>query len=839
MNENETNSTAFNSTDSYTENIFLVNQQPLPQNSEIIIDLIKIRPEYDHSITIINNLNNFYFKLKSLKNVEVILTTDVLLILQKLAELNNIKINLALQKIYLEILSKNSLYKNYLVFNNNYIITLDKISFLLYLIDECASLIENLNGFVYDQDLFLFKNKTIELIQFIYLNYSNKISDEDKTNKIKDLLTTLPSNFFSSAYLELNKNNDLFDIFTSQDIKKLTYFEDKFLDINNYYEQYKIFKKFVKYNCGEENPNEKLVNLGNVINEKNNNDIIINENNADFIYTYGILLLKFCKYHLYFFTEKEEKIEEKEELKKIEEGYNNTRAIFLLDKNKAPIQYQNYQNQYLNPNNKSDQINIILKDKEFISVLDSEEYKLLIKKLVVYYLNNTKNFENHPKIKNVRDQLSYYLLTLEKNSYVPLFLKDFKHVTFFDNFTPAFSTNVRAGKSNKLYIETSPGEQILVFVEFFLEDKTKDITFEVNRYDNYSNTFKQIYHEENIDELFKFFVFCNGYSLYEIVFNNDYSWFNSKDINYRISLLKYINTPKHLKECEFCCNINGKNICYNNEIILKRMSEKEEEKFININVILYNNNLRIVTIDKNENNKEELNFKEIIEQEEKYIPKHLFDYSLISHLNKLKINPNENKKIIISIFSQNRDIMKLSNDIEEKIRSEKNQNSVEFLKTIGFVPTQILGDYRVEYRLFDLCEQILVYHLFLSKCKKNPIEKNILFLKFDKLVLNYAIYSEGFISTNIKQQINNDNCKTKEDFIFNFIKKVNEIYGGISLVLSLLDYKEEEKKKQVMELFDKLKKYCIESLEPKVPLVIYSDEVIDINCFKYMNLFYN
>ena len=843
MNENETNSTTFHSTDSYTESIFLVNQQPLPQNSEIIIDLIKIRPEYDHSITIINNLNNFYFKLKSLKNIEVILTTDVLLILQKLAELNNIKINLALQKIYLEILSKESLYKIYLAFNNNYIITLDKISFLLYLIDECASLIENLNGFVYDQDLFLFKNRTIELIQYIYLNFGNKIIDEDKIDKIKDLLTTLPSNFFSSAYLELNKNNDLFDIFTSQDIKKLTYFEDKFLDINNYYEQYIIFKKFVKYNCGEENQNEKLVNLDNQINEKINNDIKITEKNIDFIFTYGVLLLKFCKYHLYLFTEKEEKTEEKEEMKEIEEGYNSTKAIFLFDKFKAPIQYQNYQNyqnQYLNPNNKIDQnINIILKDKEFISVLDSEEYKLLIKKLVVYYLNNTENFENNHKTKNIIDQLSYYIQTLEKNSYVPLYLKDFKHVTFLDNFTPAFSTNVRAGKANKLYIETSPGEQFLVFVEFFLEDKTKDITFEVNRYDNYSNTFKQIYHEENIDDLFKFFMLCNGYSLLEIVFNNDYSWFNSKDINYRISLLKYINTPKPLRECEFCCNINGKNICYNNEIILKRMSEKEEEKFININVILYNNNLRIVTIDKNENNKEELNFKEIIEQGEKYIPKHLFDYSLISHLNKLKINPNEKKKIIISIFSQNRDIMKLSNDIEEKIRSEKNQNSVEFLKKIRFVPTPILGDYRVEYRLFDLCEQILVYHLFLSKCKKKPIEKNILFLKFDKLVLNYAIYSEGFISTNIKQQINNDNCKTKEDFIFNFIKKVNEIYGGISLVLSLLDYKDEEKKKQVMELFEKLKKYCNESMEPKVPLVIYSDEEIDINSFKYINLFYN
>ena len=846
----ETLSTTHMSTNSLNQNVDLQNQQPvqfIPQNTYMLMELLRIKPESDNIITIINNLNTFYFKLKTLQNVEIILITDVLYILQRLAESDNIKINLSLYKIYLKILSKQSLYHNYLALNNNYKNILDKISFLLYLIDECILLIENLRGLVYDKDLFMLKNRTIELIQYIYFNFGNKITEEYKLNKLKNFITDLPSHFFSAPYLELNKNKDLLTIFNTLDLNKVTNFENKFLDINNYFEQYEIFKKFVQYNSGDIEPTNNKVNKENENKEIN---IINNEPNSTFVLNYGLLLLKFCKYHHYIFLNKEESPEEMDDLKNDNE---NSRVVFLLDRFKQVLPHP--QNQYLgNPNNAVHQnqslnypinqsVSDILQDKQFLSVIDSDEYRELIKKQITYFLNNTKAFDNNSKIKNIRDQMIYYIDTLEKNSYVPLYLKNFKYISMSDNFTPAFSTNVPAGKSNKLYIETNPNEQILVFVEFFLEDKTKDITFEVNKYDILTNSFKQIYHEEKVEELFKFFVLCNGYSLYEIVFNNEYSWFNSKDINYRISILKNlplnIEIPKALKENEFSVNINGKNYIYNNEIILKRMKDKEEERFINVNVILYNNNLRIVTLDKDENNKDQITFKEIVEKEEKYIPKYLFDYTLISHLKKLKINPEENKRIIISIFSQNRDIGKLSKTLEEKIKNNKIQEYTEFLQKIGLVPNPILDDYKVEYRLYDLCEQILVYHLFLCKYQKNPFPKNILLLKFDKLVINYAMYSEGVITTNLKQKIDNNNFKTTEEFTLNFINNANKIYGGISLVLSFIDYNDEEKKKQLMELFDKIKKYCVEELEPKVPLVIYKDNAINISAFKYMNLFYN
>ena len=837
MKENDTTVLSLNSTETRNEILSSINQQDTSKDLEFISHLMNIDLESNDILSIINSLNIFEFSLKTLKNISCVLKSDILLVFQKLAEKDNIPINLALKRIYTDILSNESLYKSYLLFENNYYDILDKVSFLLYFIDECTSLIEKLNGFVFDPELFKFKNKLLELIKCIYYNCYNKIKNEDKVNKLKELLDTLPSNFYSNSYLELNKNNDLYEVSNSQTNYKITAFEEKFLDLNNYFEQFEVFKKFVEINSNI--IDNKNINNNEKINIINNND------NSEFYYNYALLLLKFCKYHSYIFLNKKESEEEKKENGVFEEEDNeNARVVFLLDKFKLINANSNSSmenDQKLQKNEITQYVETLLQNKQFHSILDSKEYKTLIQKQINYYLEQTKNYENHPKIKSLRDQMIYYVNTLNINSFVPLYLKEFKKVTFSDNFTPAFSMNVPAGKANKIYLETRYNEQILVFIEFFLEDKTKDITFEVNKYDFNTNTFKQIYHEENIEDIFKFYVFCNGYSLYEIIFNNDYSWFNSKDINYRISLLKYFDKPKLLSQNDFTCNVNGKNILYNCEDILQRIANKENEKVINIPVIMYMNNLRIVTIEKNKDGKDDINFKEIVEQDEKYVPKHLFDYSLINYLIKLKISSQPNQKIIITIYSQNRDdLSKLINN-DEKLKKAKDEKSLEFLTKIGFIPSIELGDYKVEYKLYDLCEQILIYHLFVCKYQKMQINKNILLLKFDKLVFNYAIYHEGKISTNIKEIIDNQNDKNeknKDEYILNFIKEVNNIYGGINIVLSHIDYADEEKKKEIMELFEKIKKYCTEELEPKVPLVIYNDNSIDINAIKYINLFY-
>ena len=155
----------------------------------------------------------------------------------------------------------------------------------------------------------------------------------------------------------------------------------------------------------------------------------------------------------------------------------------------------------------------------------------------------TKKLEDSPKLKSVIEQMKYFLSILDVESYVPLYLSDFSKITISDNFTPSFLTNVPAGKKNELYLETKTNETMLVFIEFSLEDKSKDISFEVNKYEIYSNEYKNIFKEEKIEDTFKFFILCSGYSLYQIIFDNYYSWFTSKDVNYRIALLKMSDKP--------------------------------------------------------------------------------------------------------------------------------------------------------------------------------------------------------------------------------------------------------------------------------------------------------
>jgi len=84
-----------------------------------------------------------------------------------------------------------------------------------------------------------------------------------------------------------------------------------------------------------------------------------------------------------------------------------------------------------------------------------------------------------------------------------------------------------------------------------------------------------------------------------------------------------LNKPKvEVKEGEVCVNISGKELTINSENLDKKMENKDENT-INIPVTLYLNYLRIGSCKQNEN-KEELIFKQIYEEDEPFIPKKLF-----------------------------------------------------------------------------------------------------------------------------------------------------------------------------------------------------------------------
>jgi hypothetical protein len=436
---------------------------------------------------------------------------------------------------------------------------------------------------------------------------------------------------------------------------------------------------------------------------------------------------------------------------------------------------------------------------------------------------------------------------------------------------------VPAGKANDLYLETDIDQVTLVYIEFSQEDKSKDISFEVKKYEINSNSFKSIYKEEKIEDNFKLFILSYGYSLYQIIFNNDYSWFTSKDINYRFTMLKLLDKEKKESKEEkkiekiekiekndeenekidiFDCRFNGKNYKFNftkiNQKINSLEGEEKKEDIINIPVILYLNTLRIII-----NEKDKLTFKEIKEEDEKILPKHLFDYSISNYIKKtLKIKQNESKDktFIISIFSQNRELSSIFPEIQNKISAlnsssinnyDKDNDYIYYLEKIGFSPNEDLDGYKVEYKLYDLCEQSLIYHTYLIHKEEN--KKSILLMQFDNHVVNAAVLNDGAICTKLEKKEKDANWKASyftnikiddTNSVLNLIDNANDTFEGIDLVLSYFDYSD-DKKDNLMKLFDTIKKHCEGEINPPIKCSFYAQNEMAEKVFKYINIFYD
>ena len=790
-------------------------------------------------LSLIDTLKDFETNLKSIKNINSILTKENFLFFKKLFLKENIIINLSLIRIYMSIINNKSLYNEYLVSITNKESDNAKIDILLMLIENCVSITEKLDGFVFSNLLFQFKKKIIDLVKCIYFNCKSNIIIDENLETLEDYMENLPTKFFSYSFLEMNKSKELFDICKSQDSEKIKNFEEKFSEVNNYYEQFECFKKFVDYNFGVRNCCS--VDESSIGKDENNIDKA-NMNNIEFYVHYGTLILKFCKYHKYLFLDKEVESEEKKQkeneqdnksekeltdTENYENKIQNARIVFLLDRINQEKSDKDKE--------KDKKIENILTNKQYLSTVDSKEYKYLIKKAIKYYLNLTKNIEKNKKIKAVREHLIYYLSNLDIDSYYPLYLKDFSKVSISDNFTPSYLTNVPAGKKNNFYFETKSSEETLVYIEFYLEDRTKDINFEINKYDLKSNLFKSIFKEEKIEDSFKFFIYCHGYSLYEMIFDNSYSWFNSKDINYRISLLTLYDKSKELDDEEsFEENV---------------YEEIKDVKSINIPVILYLNNLKIVSFkkseDKNEKEKEdeeELVIKEYTEEDETIIPRHLFNYLLINHIKKLKVEKSKDiiYKFIISIFSMNKDLSSTNKELEEQIKSTNNNNDINYIKKIGFIPEKKIDDLIFEYKLYDVYEQILIYHMSLSIQHKEKISKTILIIQFDESKANACVYNDGKFFSKLKGEedniINTSDINIDDiDKIYNIIKNIYEGFEGVHLILTYRDNKNEEYKNKLKEIFGKIKNYNEENIIPPLSVFEYEENFICNKVIKYIN----
>ena len=779
-------------------------------------------------IYLINELNNFELNLKSINDINDILTKENLKFFQSLSLKENIRINLLINKIYMNIISKDNLYDEYLLSIDEK--DIEKVQILLQFIDNSISIIEKLANFIFSSEIFEFKKKIIELIKCLYYNCKGKIKNEEILKKLLNLIETLPSKFFSSSFLEINRSKEIFEIFNSKETDKIYSFEEKFSQINNYFEQFEIFKKLMEANSNFVNYNS--INEDSLSKIDKNEKYEINDKEIQFLINYGVFILKFCKYHNYMFLMEEISDQEKKNIyNDNDEEDEGIRVAFLFDKVE--------QNEKEKFEDKEKKIENLLNNKKFVSSLDSKVYKELIIKEIKFYLKLTQNIEKVQRIKIVKEHLAYYLSILIDESYYPLYLKDLTKISINDYFTTSFVTNVGAGSVNKLYFETPENEDTLVVIEFSLEDKSKDINFELNKYEIKFNKFISIFKDEKIKNTFKFLVYSHGYSLYEVVFDNYYSWFNGKEINYKISLLKL----RKEDENQYIYMINGKNYYLNiNEDKAKNKNNKEN--IINIPVILDMNIMNLVSFkeknnEEEEKNEEELIFEEHKEEDEKIIPKYLFDYLIINYLKLNNIKENTKKRIIIWIFSQNRNLASVSEDIKGKIKNTRNIEKKNYIKSIGFVPENKLNGYNLEYKLLTRNEQILLYHMFLTFIKKIKISKSLLIIEFYNSSANAAIYNKGEILNNLEENninFNNINIDCIDQILY-LIKYTYNKFEKLEIILSSKNSTIENNKK-LNDILEKIKKYSQEIINPPLKIYEYEFDNICKNAIKYINLLY-
>ena len=144
-------------------------------------------------LSLITSLIEFEKNLKSMENINSILTKQNLEFFKNLTLKENIRVNLLLSKIYINIISNNSLYNDYLLSIEE--TDKDKINNIFLLIENCISLIEKLNNFIISSDIFLFKNKLLDLLKCIYYNCKTKIKEEEKLAKLLELMDSYLQHF--------------------------------------------------------------------------------------------------------------------------------------------------------------------------------------------------------------------------------------------------------------------------------------------------------------------------------------------------------------------------------------------------------------------------------------------------------------------------------------------------------------------------------------------------------------------------------------------------------------------------------------------------------------------
>ena len=705
------------------------------------------------------HLQNFYNNLNEI-NLDELITEENLNYFLDINQNENIKIDILLSKIYNKILSCEDIYKTY--FTDDKEENKKKLSLLMKLIVEPIIIIENFYHIFVSLEIFQLKENILKLIKFIYINLKDYLK-EDEIDYINKLINELPTKFFSNKYLEIIKYKNIIYKNNAELLKNIENIDELFFELESYYEQLSCLELLFN-NLEIDEDEEKLNNYSSISNKdvkykkskknqggntqeeeieedegegeeletqenskrteninKKNNEIEYDENA---IISYGNFLLKICLYHKFhlFQGKKGEKKNKNKDIKQDEEFIeeddpDNILSLFVIDAVK------NVNGRIQNKSNENIGLGELLNNKTCLSLQELKNYSEIIRKNANNFNRLSKNC-NNPSIKEIKEKIDKYISLSNENRYININIEKINNIQYFSNFSKN-GIIVPNRDSRILYIENNEDKKGLLLIEFSLTDDNKDIIFKLNKYDFISDSFKPIYNTGKINKRCKLCVYFDENSLYQIEFDNKYSWLNTKNIDFSISLFRIIDDDKNINETNDndnennINNINNNNniinnednenknddkiyseikvsdvilnnektikfYCYNEDMnytfncnkIYKKIKDYKEldsdnsqqSKEISISVLISLNNIRFISFEDGK-----IKYKEVIDEKEKLITKQFFNRVVSKYLNEnLELNKNENDEDENDENNENNE----NNESNENNKSNKNNKKI-------------------------------------------------------------------------------------------------------------------------------------------------------------------
>ena len=492
--------------------------------------------------------------------------------------------------------------------------------------------------------------------------------------------------------------------------------------------------------------------------------------------------------------------DEEEEEEESEDDDENCLNIFLKDVAQQPEgKKKKGKGKGKSKGKEETKLSDILKDKICISTMERKNLFEIIKKNVENFKNLTKNSKSL-EIKEIKEKLNLYITSIEENKNITINPSKINHIKYYNNFSN--NKSIVSNRDTKVfYVQNRENEKGLLLIEFFLTDEKKDIIFTLSRYDLGTDDFSEIYTTDKINKKCKICVYFDEKSLYQLEFNNEYSWINSKEINYNISMFKISDEKNIPKEDEN-----------------KKITQKENVDNINNNIKEEEN------IDTNKKEEENKNIKKKNKKEKKEVTERKKQKEEINTKEE-KISPallNNEKEIKFSCNYENFNFEFNCNKIHKKIKdyqeSQKNNNANKTSNEISILI------YLNKIRFVNIDENNKIKYIECSDEKDNVISKKF----FNKALINYL--KENYKSENENQ---NENKKVEIN-IYSQNRNLSQISQKIKDIISALeDYsinnEDKYQNKIYIQFFEKLgfypdKKIC--NYEIKYNLYNFTDQCL-------------